>query len=181
MSVVLVLVGTDHHPFDRLVDWADSLAQRLPSTRVVVQHGATRAPTIAEGHDFVPHHELVELLGSAVAVVCHGGPGTIMDARDAGHVPVVWPRDPEHGEHVDGHQQRFVRLLGGSDLVVATWSTAEVDEAVAEALSGRGPAAGVTDTRATDAARAAVGRELDRIAGRDRSRRVVRTDVRVST
>ncbi len=166
MSGVLVLVGTDHHPYDRIVRWADATALRLPGTRVVVQHGATRAPAHAEGHAFVTHAELVELLQSADVVVCHGGPGTITDARGAGHVPIVAPRDPALGEHVDGHQQRFVRLLEGSGLVTGAWSDDDLDRAVDLALAGRGPVAGVSDTAATTAARRAAAAELDLLAGR---------------
>ncbi len=56
------------------------------------------------------HDRLEELLAQATVVVCHGGPGTVTEARDAGHVPLCMPRDPELGEHVDDHQQRFAAL-----------------------------------------------------------------------
>ena len=39
--------------------------------------------------------QLAELLLSADAVVTHGGPGLIMEARAAGHCPIVVPRDLE--------------------------------------------------------------------------------------
>lgn len=114
---VLAMVGTDHHPFDRFVDWVDAEALRLPDTRFVVQHGASKSPRRAEGHEFLDHDRLVELLADARAVICHGGPGTIMEARSAGHVPICVPRDPTLGEHVDEHQQRFARLVGAAGVV----------------------------------------------------------------
>ena len=117
--MVLALVGTDHHPFDRMVDWADAVAARLGGRAdVVVQHGHTHAPHRAGGRPFWPRTELDELLALADVVICHGGPATIADARDAGHVPLCVPRDPELGEHVDGHQQRFVATLHGLGVVV---------------------------------------------------------------
>jgi UDP-N-acetylglucosamine transferase subunit ALG13 len=110
--LVFVTVGTDHHPFDRLVRWVDAwAADRGAAVRCVVQHGRSRAPVAAEARAFMPPAELASLLEEAVVVVAHGGPGTILGARDAGAVPVVVPRRPELGEHVDGHQVRFVDRL----------------------------------------------------------------------
>lgn len=116
-GLVLALVGTDHHPFDRLVDWIDEAAVRHRGTRFVVQHGASKAPLVAEGHEFLVQERMSRLLRDARVVVCHGGPGTIMDARSAGHVPICVPRDPRYGEHVDGHQLRFSELVGSADVV----------------------------------------------------------------
>ena len=116
-ALVLALSGTDHHPFERMVSWLDFAAQCRPDIRFVVQHGHSSAPRIAEGHAFLPHAELVALMRQASVVVCHGGPGTIMDARAAGHVPLCMPRDPALGEHVDGHQQRFAAVVGEVGLV----------------------------------------------------------------
>jgi UDP-N-acetylglucosamine transferase subunit ALG13 len=47
----------------------------------------------------------------ATAVVSHGGPSTVMDARMAGRLPIVVARDPMRGEHVDDHQRRFAAHL----------------------------------------------------------------------
>jgi len=132
--LVLVMVGTDHHPFDRLVDWADEVAVRHPDLHVLVQYGASRAPAVAEGIAFLRHEELTALLGRAGAVLCHGGPGTIMDARDAGHVPLCVPRDPARGEHVDGHQQRFVSLVASTGVVRAITTTDQLALELGEVL-----------------------------------------------
>lgn len=105
--LVVALVGTDHHPFDRLVRWVDVWAA-ANDARVVIQHGAARPPEHAEGVRLLPGDELAELLGAATAVVCHGGPGTIAAARAAGRLPIAIARDPRRREHVDDHQQRFV-------------------------------------------------------------------------
>jgi UDP-N-acetylglucosamine transferase subunit ALG13 len=69
--------------------------------------------------------EIADLLDRASAVVTHGGPGTIMDARSHGHTPIVVPRDPRLGEHVDDHQQRFARFLARSGMIVTAY---DVDE-----------------------------------------------------
>ena len=117
-QLVFATVGTDHHPFDRLVGWLDQLAEnRRDSLCVVVQHGHTAAPQVAEGHAFLGHESLSHLIESADVVVCHGGPGTIMDAHRASQLPVVVPRDPAYAEHVDGHQIRFTSRVAETGLI----------------------------------------------------------------
>jgi UDP-N-acetylglucosamine transferase subunit ALG13 len=75
-DLVLVTVGTDHHPFDRLVGWVDDwyAARAGRGLRVVVQHGSSAPPAHAEGHPYLARGRLGRLLGEASVVVCHGGP-----------------------------------------------------------------------------------------------------------
>ncbi|PZS33632.1 MAG: glycosyl transferase family 28 [Pseudonocardiales bacterium] len=118
--LVLVLLGTDVHPFDRLVGWVQRWLADCDGVqpRCVVQHGTSAEPTSpVTGVTFYPHDELQRMVRAADVVVCHGGPATITECRAAGRLPVVVPRDPALGEHVDGHQQRFARMFGRSGLV----------------------------------------------------------------
>lgn len=132
--LVAVLVGTDHHPFDRLLAWVSALAAD-GRYRFHVQHGSTTLPEGLTGAPMLGVRELEDLVREADAVVTHAGPGCIMDARQQGHVPVVVPRDPSLGEHVDGHQQRFVRTIRGSGMILtardADELAAQIDTAVA--------------------------------------------------
>jgi UDP-N-acetylglucosamine transferase subunit ALG13 len=162
------MVGTDHHRFDRLVDWSDEAATLHPAARVVVQHGASRAPSVAEGHPFLPHGEIRRLLAIAAGAVCHGGPGTIMDARSAGHLPICVPRDPALGEHVDDHQQRFAALVGRAGVVTAARTRLEflaaIDGVLATATTSSGFRPRVVPTSpATEEARERLARELDEL------------------
>lgn len=128
---VLVVVGTDHHRFDRLVDWLDEWAGRQTEpTRVVVQHGSARAPRVGQGHALLPHVQLQELMRDATVVVTHGGPATICEAWRHDRMPVVVPRDPSLGEHVDAHQQRFSRRLGSQGMVLLCEQRAELFQAL---------------------------------------------------
>lgn len=108
---VVVSLGTDHHSFDRLVRWIDDYARRHRTLRFLVQHGHSAAPAVAAGTPFLPGEELGEHMRRARVVVAHGGPGTIVQARRAGRLPIVVARDPELDEHVDEHQLLFVRRL----------------------------------------------------------------------
>jgi UDP-N-acetylglucosamine transferase subunit ALG13 len=115
-ALVLVTVGTDYHPFDRLVGWIDRWEPPAP-VRVVVQYGTAVAPHTADGAAFLAPDELATLLDAADAVVCAGGPGAIMEARAAGLRPIVVPRRASLGEHVDDHQRAFAEFMSGRDLV----------------------------------------------------------------
>jgi UDP-N-acetylglucosamine transferase subunit ALG13 len=169
--LVLFVAGTDIHPFTRFVAWADRLAMDLAGQAdVVVQHGHSNPPAVATGHDFLAHDELVRLLGVASIAVTHGGPGTIMGARDAGLRPIVVPRDPALGEHVDDHQQRFAALLAREGRVDLARDEDDLERLVTLALATGGrteasvtvePAAGV----------AAAGKVLDELLAQRRTRR----------
>lgn len=135
MSRILVTVGTDFHPFQRLVDWADSFAQRHPDHEVFIQYGTARPPASGERSGLLDHAQLQTEIDRADAVVCHGGPATITDVRRSGLMPICFPRDPDHGEHVDGHQERFVRRLGEAGIAAVATETSDLDALVQAALT----------------------------------------------
>jgi UDP-N-acetylglucosamine transferase subunit ALG13 len=112
----MVAVGTDHHPFDRLVRWIDRWAGLHPGAEVMVQRGTSAPTEHCASTELLAHGELCERFAMAVVVVTHGGPSTVMDARMGGRLPIVVPRDPALGEHVDDHQQRFANHLRLHDL-----------------------------------------------------------------
>ncbi|MEZ5382693.1 MAG: glycosyltransferase [Microthrixaceae bacterium] len=126
--LVLVTVGTDHHPYDRLVSWAAQWAdEHEGDAQVVIQHGTSPDPGGAARR--APAMDSAELLGwmrRADAVVCAAGPGTLMDALHAGVRPIVVPRRPELGEHVDGHQVAFAGVIGERGVALRADSAAEL-------------------------------------------------------
>jgi UDP-N-acetylglucosamine transferase subunit ALG13 len=135
VSRILVTVGTDFHPFQRLVDWADEYARRHPEHDVFIQYGAARPPVSGERSRLLDHAQLQTEIARADAVVCHGGPATITDIRRSGLIPICIPRDPDRGEHVDGHQQRFARRIADAGIVRSVRETSDLDAQVEEALT----------------------------------------------
>jgi UDP-N-acetylglucosamine transferase subunit ALG13 len=137
LPLVMLVVGTDHHPFDRAVAWVDDWgAANADRARVVIQYGTSRPPVHAEGHDLLPVAELETLMAEAVAVVCHGGPGTIMGAREAGVVPICIPRRSGLGEHVDDHQVRFASRVAEAGQVHLASTADELATLLDRALGG---------------------------------------------
>lgn len=121
--LVFVTVGTDHHRFDRLVDWVDAWSPpEEVEVRVVVQYGTSHPPRHHEGASYLPGDELCDLVAHADVVVTQGGPGGIMDARRAGLLPIVVPRSADLGEHVDNHQLAFAAHLARSGEVLQATS-----------------------------------------------------------
>ncbi|MFD6951801.1 glycosyl transferase family 2 [Nocardiopsis sp. TSRI0078] len=132
---VVVSLGTDHHAFDRLVRWIDDCARHRRDLRFLVQHGHSTAPAVAEGTPFLAGEDLGEYMRRARVVVTHGGPGTIVQARGAGRLPIVVPRDPELDEHVDDHQLLFVRRLEEADRVRSCASPQQLSALIDKALA----------------------------------------------
>ena len=76
-----------------------------------MQYGASRAPTNAFGVSRMSRNELLDLYAGAKAVIVQGGPGSILDARQVGVLPIAVPRWPEMQEVVDGHQIAFTETM----------------------------------------------------------------------
>ncbi len=131
---VVVTVGTDHHPFDRLIGWVDAWAALHPGVRVLVQRGESAVPIHLESVEMIGYDELVAAMASADAVVAQGGPGGIMDARSVGHRPIVVPRRGTLGEHVDDHQVAFTNWMAERDLVWLVTSASELTELLNQAM-----------------------------------------------
>lgn len=140
--MILFTLGTHSQPMDRVVAWADRLIDAGLATDVLVQAAAFGAlPSRARSVGVVDRVTIDELIRNADRVVTHGGPGTILQAIALGREPLVVPRDPALGEHVDDHQQRFTAWLAGrlQIEVISDW-----DELVAalgrpERLAARRP------------------------------------------
>lgn len=111
--LVLVTVGTDSYPFERLIRWVDSWLADGAASRVhcVVQHGTARPAQHADSRAYLDFHDLERFVAEADVVVAHGGPGTIMLCADRKKKPIVVARLPEYGEVVDRHQGPFTRRL----------------------------------------------------------------------
>lgn len=156
--MIFATVGS--HPSFRFDRFLEALGS-LPGDELVVQHGPGRAPSHA--HRAVPwlsFPDFLEHLDRADKVIAHAGAGTILCARQAGHVPVVVPRLRRFNETVDDHQLHFARALDGSGGVIAVEDLADLARVVEAA-----PSRGLSASSGDGALVAAVGREL-RVSGR---------------
>jgi UDP-N-acetylglucosamine transferase subunit ALG13 len=126
-----VSVGTDHHPFDRLVSWMNHWAvSRGLVAQVLVQRGTSEEASDVMSMPYLTVEELRSALEQSAIVVCHGGPSTISQARRSGVVPIVVPRRPDLGEHVDDHQILFANRLADAGEVCLVMTEAELHVAL---------------------------------------------------
>ncbi len=163
--LIVVSVGTDHHPFDRLVTKMDAWALTHAADRVIIQYGTAMAPTTAAGHKLIPHPDLCKLFAKADVVICHGGPSTLMDARMAGKKPLVLPRDPERGEHIDGHQVRFADHIDRHGLARRLNSEDEIADAIEDVLSDPAAYSLALENRVAPPGVVQFGRAVDDLLG----------------
>lgn len=130
---ILVSLGTiEPYRFDRAVRAV--LDALRPSDDVTWQVGATTGLRLPGSvHRNMAPDELGRAMHAADVVVVHAGVGTILQALDAGHVPLLAVRRREHGEHVDNHQTQLAGELSRRGLAVEldlNGSNAAVFEAV---------------------------------------------------
>ncbi len=129
--MILVTVGTNEAPFDRLLRAFDVRSRSDGDEALLVQHGPSSVrPAGAECVDYLPYDELAAAIGRARIVVMHAGVGSIMTALAHGKRPVVVPRLQRYGEAVDDHQVLLGRRLDAERLVTC----AESDEEILRAL-----------------------------------------------
>lgn len=136
--MILVALGTHQQPFERLLALAADLAT---VHEVIVQHGHSPPPDWcdpARRVAFVDYEPLMELMGTAEAVICHAGVGTIMTVLSLGKIPVVVPRLARYGEHVDDHQVQIADAFAMRGLALV-YESGDLEEALhlARAQAGR--------------------------------------------
>jgi UDP-N-acetylglucosamine transferase subunit ALG13 len=133
----LVIAGTDHHPFDRLISWTNEWLGQHPETAsgFFVQWGSTSARPACPGAGFLEVGELADLLDQADVIVCHGGPSTIAEARARGRMPIVVPRLASLGEHVDDHQTQFCERFAALGRIALAHTLPDFTRLLAEAAA----------------------------------------------
>ena len=117
--MIFATVGTHEDPFNRLVGELDRLAgEGQLQEPVIIQYGYSQAPKHCTGDKMMPFAVVQQHMRDARVVLTHGGPASIMQALSHGKIPIVVPRQPAFGEHVDGHQVAFAQRLADRVLVL---------------------------------------------------------------
>lgn len=148
---------------DRLIAAIDGLlaSHDLDEEVVVTAAAYRRRPVLARGLGIQPYDVLNEMARSATAIVTHGGPASVALALQAGHSPVVVPRDPAFQEHVDDHQVRFGRWLEEHRGLTVVRDVGELGDALRTARSGHagGPRVVPVPTEAVGRLRSIIERD----------------------
>jgi UDP-N-acetylglucosamine transferase subunit ALG13 len=131
--MIFVTVGNALQRFERLLQEVESCAAEglFGSEEVVVQVGSNIVLDMPHCTKvaFLTPHEYRSAMRTASLVIAHCGAGSISQALQAGHVPVVMPRDPKRGEGLED-QSDLMRELEALGKVVGIHGERTMREAV---------------------------------------------------
>ena len=121
--MILVTVGTEKFPFDRLMTWIEELIKEGhidSQEEVIIQYGScSYIPQQGKTYSLLPEADFQKLLSEANLIIAHCGEGTI-DTLANNNVPfILVPRSHQFGEHVDDHQVELAKALQQQGLSVA--------------------------------------------------------------
>jgi len=129
-AVILVLLGTNPHPFGRLFDEVKRIAVTREG-RFIVQAGTTPfdpKPAL-ECYSFVEKEQIFRWINEADVVICQGGFGSIHDCLRAGKKVISVPRKPELNESTDG-QEELVRALDQMGYLIGVFDVKDLEGAL---------------------------------------------------
>uniref|UniRef100_B8HJT4 Glycosyltransferase 28 domain protein n=1 Tax=Cyanothece sp. (strain PCC 7425 / ATCC 29141) TaxID=395961 RepID=B8HJT4_CYAP4 len=125
--MILVTVGTEQYPFNRLMQWIEVLLNHeWLQDEVVVQYGnCTVLPAGAKVYRFLKEEKFQDLIQRADLVIAHCGEGTVLllDALEKPYILV--PRSQRFKEHVDDHQVELALALSQLQVPIA-WCPADI-------------------------------------------------------
>jgi UDP-N-acetylglucosamine transferase subunit ALG13 len=128
--MILVTVGTEQFPFDRLMIWISTLINSgflMPEQEeIFVQYGSCRfVPQGVQGYALLPQSKFQQLLAQARVVIAHCGEGTVNQMASYTQPYILVPRTSYRGEHVDDHQVEMANTLAQQGVPVA-WSPGDL-------------------------------------------------------
>ncbi|MGE1101267.1 glycosyltransferase [Peribacillus simplex] len=126
--MIFITVGTHEQQFNRLLEKINELkTEKKLKEEVVIQSGYS--DYIADSCYFkniMSFTEMTNYIKDARIVITHGGPGSIFSVINQGKIPVVVPRNPLYGEHVDNHQMEFVKRMVEQKKVIGVFEVEEI-------------------------------------------------------
>ncbi|MCW9057761.1 MAG: glycosyltransferase [Gammaproteobacteria bacterium] len=129
--MILVLLGTNPYPFDRLLAEMSQYAQRT-GEKVIAQSGNTSVHEHIDCRPFMNHGELLTLINAADVVVCQGGYGSLSDCISQEARIVAVPRRNDLGECVDD-QKELVQAFAQEGLVTPVYDVKDLLDAIENA------------------------------------------------
>jgi len=132
--MILVMVGSAHQPFTRLLTAMDDLAPRLnePGIMQTGFSGFRGRSTRCIG--YVTFGQIRLLIREASVIVGQASTGVVLMSREFGKPLVAVPRDPARNEILDDHQLQTARSIEGrSRMIEVVYDTADLEAAIGRA------------------------------------------------
>jgi len=130
--MILVLLGTQHNEFSRLLQEIENLIEMgTIKERVIVQSGYTKYKTDKmKIFDMISSEELDNLMKDADIVITHGGVGSIIRALKKNKKVIAVPRLHKFGEHVNDHQRQIVEVFSSKNYLIGVQNVEDIGEAL---------------------------------------------------
>ena len=111
--MILVLLGTQHNSFERLLNEIEKCIEKnIIKDKVIVQAGFTKFESKKmEIFSMKSIEEINKLIKDADLIITHGGVGSITTALKNEKKVIAVPRLKKYGEHVNDHQLQIVETL----------------------------------------------------------------------
>ena len=122
--MILITVGTEKFPFNRLMTWIENLiAQSIiqpEREEIVIQYGTcTIIPNGVKSHAVLKETDFLSLVEKARLIIAHCGEGTIDLLALINKPFILVPRSHRFQEHVDDHQVELAQQLATQGMPIA--------------------------------------------------------------
>ncbi len=133
--LILVTVGTQKFPYERLIKTIDNLVKEHKiQEKVFMQIGTSQfTPKYCDYERYVPHEELNKKLDECSLLITHSGVGMIISACNRDKPVIVLPRLKKYGEHVDDHQVEIAEAFSEKNYVYYCRDEKDMLEAIKNA------------------------------------------------
>ena len=132
--MILVLLGTQHNEFTRLIQEVENcINNKIIKEQVIVQAGFTKYKSDKmEIFDMISKEELDKYMSKANLIITHGGVGSIIMALEKGKKVIAVPRLHEYGEHVNNHQKQIIKVFSEKKYLIGIQNVDELPKALKE-------------------------------------------------
>ena len=130
--MILVLLGTQHNEFTRLLQEIENCIRLgIINEKVVVQAGVTKFESNnMEIFDMISKEELEKYVEEADLIITHGGVGSIIMALNKNKKVIAVPRLHEYNEHVNDHQRQIVKVFNEKKYIIGIQNVEDLSEAL---------------------------------------------------
>lgn len=128
--MILVTVGTEQFPFDRLMHWINALIRQgflqVDQEDIVIQYGTCNfLPNEVKAYSLLAEDQFRTLISQARLIIGHCGEGTINILEETSKPYILVPRSYRFQEHVDDHQVELAEVLQQIGIPIA-WSPGDL-------------------------------------------------------
>lgn len=130
--MILVLLGTQHNEFTRLIQEIEQCIEKgIITEKVVVQAGFTKYKTDKmEVFDMISKEVLDDLTNEASIIITHGGVGSIIMALKKNKKVIAVPRLHKYNEHVNDHQKQIINIFNEKHFLIGIQNVEDLSQAL---------------------------------------------------